>query len=70
MWRCRRCGYAHRGAPDARAFDWGLVDSLIPCGGIRIEDDVHVTALGCDNLTRQFLPGHLGDRLEAQDPAG
>lgn len=42
----------HRGAPHARAIDWQLVRELAPCGGIRIEDNVLVTASGHRNLTR------------------
>jgi Xaa-Pro dipeptidase len=42
--------------------DWALVDTLAPLGGIRIEDDVHVT--GRDdrlrNLTREQLPSGGG----------
>ncbi len=53
-----------RGGGSAEAFDWKLVDALVPCGGIRIEDDVHMTDSGCENLTRAFLPGH---RDEAGD---
>jgi Xaa-Pro dipeptidase len=45
----------------ADQLDWDLVDSLIPCGGIRIEDDVLVTADGCEDLTRPFVPGHDGE---------
>lgn len=39
---------------DARAhlIRWSRVDSLRPCGGIRVEDDLAVTATGCENLTR------------------
>ncbi|MCA8920669.1 MAG: Xaa-Pro dipeptidase [Planctomycetes bacterium] len=37
------------------AFDWGRLDELAPCGGVRVEDDVHVTADGRDNLTRPFV---------------
>jgi len=48
----------HRGGPDAGLFDWKLIDALVPCGGIRIEDDVLVTADGRENLTRPHVPGH------------
>jgi Xaa-Pro dipeptidase len=47
-----------RSGASSHAFDWTLVDSLVPCGGIRIEDDVYVTAAGPENLTRPVLPGH------------
>jgi Xaa-Pro dipeptidase len=36
--------------------NWQLVDELLPCGGIRIEDNVLVTANGHRNLTRPFVP--------------
>jgi Xaa-Pro dipeptidase len=36
--------------------DWPLIDELLPCGGIRIEDNVHVTTTGVENLTRQGAP--------------
>lgn len=51
----------HRSGDTGRAFDWSVVDALIPCGGIRIEDDVHVTAGGPENLTRPALPGHADE---------
>lgn len=35
-----------------RSVDWRALESLRPCGGIRIEDNVLVTAAGHDNLTR------------------
>jgi Xaa-Pro dipeptidase len=38
-------------------FDWKLIDELTPCGGIRIEDNLLVTATGHRNLTRPHLPG-------------
>jgi Xaa-Pro dipeptidase len=40
----------------AARVDWKLVDALAPFGGVRIEDDVRVTAGGVDNLTRKHLP--------------
>ena len=36
----------------SRRIDWSRVDSLRKFGGIRIEDDLAVTATGCENLTR------------------
>jgi Xaa-Pro dipeptidase len=54
---------AHRpGAPAGSAahpdqFDWKKIDRLIPCGGIRIEDDVVVTSDGHRNLTRPHVGG-------------
>jgi Xaa-Pro dipeptidase len=44
-----------RAGPMAHTLDWQLVDMLVPFGGVRIEDDLVVTASGVDNLTRQFL---------------
>lgn len=41
-----------RAGPFSGHVDWGLVDTLRPCGGVRIEDDVHVTLDGQENLTR------------------
>ena len=37
-------------------FNWALIDELTPCGGIRIEDNLLVTADGHRNLTRPHLP--------------
>ena len=45
----------HRSGPDASAFNWPLIDRLMPCGGVRIEDNVVVTASGHRNLTREVL---------------
>lgn len=41
-----------RGTPAEHHIVWDSVDWLRPYGGIRIEDDVRVTADGCENLTR------------------
>ncbi len=41
-----------RNSSRGKAFNWPLIDELIPCGGIRIEDNVLVTADGFVNLTR------------------
>ena len=38
----------HRGAK----IDWGRVEQFRPFGGIRIEDNLAITATGCENLTR------------------
>jgi Xaa-Pro dipeptidase len=46
----------HRTGADKDAFDWSLIERLSPCGGIRIEDNVVVTADGHRNLTRKYLP--------------
>jgi Xaa-Pro dipeptidase len=40
----------------ASLLDWTLVDRLVRSGGIRIEDDLLVTADGHRNLTRPHLP--------------
>ena len=41
-----------RGTPAESHVVWSEVDWLRPFGGIRIEDNVRVTANGCENLTR------------------
>ena len=41
-----------RTTPAGRAVDWNAVERLGKFGGIRIEDNVLVTANGCENLTR------------------
>ncbi|HSB62794.1 MAG TPA: Xaa-Pro dipeptidase, partial [Thermoanaerobaculia bacterium] len=46
----------YRSGENRDAFDWALVDRLIPSGGIRIEDNILVEKGGNRNLTREFLP--------------
>ena len=36
--------------------NWTLIESLLPCGGIRIEDNVHIRDGSVINLTRPYLP--------------
>lgn len=42
-----------REGKSSKNVNWPLVDSLYPCGGIRIEDNVVVTASAPRNLTRE-----------------
>jgi Xaa-Pro dipeptidase len=46
-----------RSGPDASSFDWETIDALTPLGGVRVEDNVGVTASGPRNLTRERLAG-------------
>lgn len=41
-----------RASPEGAAVDWARVQRLLPYGGIRIEDDVHVTEGAPENLSR------------------
>ena len=45
----------HREGPEKDAFDWATIDRLTPFGGIRIEDNIVVTADGHTNLTRPHV---------------
>ncbi len=45
-----------RSKPEGALVDWNTVEALAPLGGIRIEDDLLVTASGARNLTREVLP--------------
>jgi Xaa-Pro dipeptidase len=42
-----------RSGTHAARIDWKRVQALTPFGGIRIEDNLAITATGCDNLTRR-----------------
>ncbi len=44
---------AARANGHGRHIDWGRVAQFAPFGGIRIEDNLAVTAAGCENLTRE-----------------
>jgi Xaa-Pro dipeptidase len=44
-----------RASNNAKFVNWPLVDELIPCGGIRIEDDIVARSEGAQNLTRPFF---------------
>ena len=45
----------HRTASSSADFNWPLIDALSPFGGIRVEDNVVVTASGHRNLTREHV---------------
>jgi Xaa-Pro dipeptidase len=44
---------ALRAGPHAAAINWPAIEALLPCGGIRIEDDVVCTEGAPHNLTRE-----------------
>jgi Xaa-Pro dipeptidase len=45
-----------RGKPAGRDVDWKVVEALVPMGGVRIEDDIHVLDRDIRNVTREQLP--------------
>ena len=53
--------------PQAAMINWKRVDQLRPFGGIRIEDNLHITADGNENLTREAF--HLLDKNSAVSSA-
>ncbi len=46
----------YRRGESSKLFNWTLIDRLLPCGGIRIEDNVIIQESGIRNVTREFLP--------------
>lgn len=46
--------------PLAAHVDWRLVERLLPCGGVRIEDDVLCTEAAARDLTRPYIQGPRG----------
>jgi Xaa-Pro dipeptidase len=46
--------------PLAAHVDWKLIQRLIPCGGVRIEDDVLCTESTARDLTRSYIQGPRG----------
>jgi Xaa-Pro dipeptidase len=44
----------------ASEVNWSLVDALLPYGGIRIEDNVWLTAAGPVNITREAFAASAG----------
>lgn len=46
-----------RAAPAGELLDWAVIDRLRPLGGVRIEDDVLITADGQRDLTRPLIGG-------------
>jgi Xaa-Pro dipeptidase len=47
-----------RATPAGRWVNWEAVAELEPCGGIRIEDNVHVSDSAVENLTRNAFARH------------
>lgn len=46
-----------RASENSDAVDWDLVGQLIPCGGIRIEDNIVCREGDPEDLTRDLIPG-------------
>ena len=54
--------------PLERMVNWDIVDRLLPCGGIRVEDNVLVTEEGSRNLTRSAFETDGYVRADAPAP--
>lgn len=54
-----------RNGPMSQHLNWSLIEALAPCGGIRIEDNLWVTADGAENLTRASDHGLGVSQLKA-----
>ncbi len=52
---------ALRASPEGELIDWDSAERLVPCGGIRIEDDVVCTEHGPRDLTRSLVAGPGGE---------
>jgi Xaa-Pro dipeptidase len=60
---------AARADSRAQNINWTRVEQLRPFGGIRVEDDLAVTAAGCENLTRDaFSALRAGPEYPAAAP--
>ncbi len=43
-------------SPENKYVNWNIVETLVPYGGMRIEDDILITENGPQNLTRPWCP--------------
>jgi Xaa-Pro dipeptidase len=47
-----------RGDARSKSLNWSRIEALAKFGGIRIEDNLAITASGCENLTREAFRSH------------
>jgi len=59
---------AARADSRSRSINWARVEELRRFGGIRIEDDLAVTATGCENLTRNGFKAVAGIESVPRSP--
>ena len=45
-----------RESESSRHFNWPVIERMLPLGGIRVEDNIHIANDGVRNLTRPYLP--------------